>query len=135
MSRIPVTLRRLIVARADNRCEYCRLAQEGQAATFHIDHIKPVAAGGKTELNNLALACVGCSLYKGAQVTAVDPVTGEIVLLFNPRQDDWNRHFQWRDVKVVGRTPRGRATVAALKMNRDSILAIRREEKFWGRHP
>lgn len=30
-------LRRLVVERAGNRCEYCRLAQEGQEATFHID--------------------------------------------------------------------------------------------------
>ena len=57
-------LRLLVVNRAGNRCEYCRLSQEGQEATFHIDHITPKARGGLTEPKNLALACVSCSLRK-----------------------------------------------------------------------
>ncbi|MGM3305295.1 HNH endonuclease [Anabaena sp. WFMT] len=31
-----------------NKCEYYCLSQAGQAATFHIDHIIPVVAGGAT---------------------------------------------------------------------------------------
>ena len=49
-----------------NRCEYCLLAQAGQEATFHVDHVTPRVAGGPTIDGNLALACVGCSLRKGA---------------------------------------------------------------------
>jgi hypothetical protein len=41
--------------RADDCCEYCRLSQEWQEATFHVDHVKPKSAGGKTTSNNLAL--------------------------------------------------------------------------------
>lgn len=63
---IPASLRRLVVQRAGDRCEYCGLSQVGQAATFHIDHVIPIAAGGGTVAANLALACVSCSLYKGA---------------------------------------------------------------------
>ena len=59
---IPARLRREAIRRARDRCEYCRLAQTGQAATFHIDHIVPRAAGGRTISQNLALACVTCSL-------------------------------------------------------------------------
>ena len=58
MSDIPDRLRRLVVLRAGDRCEYCRLAQKGQEATFHIDHILPKVAGGWTAAANLALACV-----------------------------------------------------------------------------
>jgi hypothetical protein len=36
---------------------------------------------------------------------------------------------------VAGLTATGRATVAALSMNRSLILAIRREEAARGRHP
>ena len=61
MSAISIRLRRRVVFRAGDRCEYCQLAQEGQEATFHIDHIMPVTAGGPTVLENLALACVSCS--------------------------------------------------------------------------
>ena len=54
---ISATLRRQVIERAGNRCEYCRLAQTGQEATFHIDHVVPVVGGGKTAVENLALAC------------------------------------------------------------------------------
>jgi hypothetical protein len=40
------------------------LSQAEQAATFHIDHITPVVAGGATTADNLALACVSCLLGK-----------------------------------------------------------------------
>ena len=61
MNSIPAELRRLVIHRAGGRCEYCRLAQAGQEATFHVDHIIPSAAGGPTVAENLALACVSCS--------------------------------------------------------------------------
>lgn len=38
MSYISASLRKLVISRAGNRCEYCRLSQKGQEATFHIDH-------------------------------------------------------------------------------------------------
>lgn len=62
MRYIPTALHRFVVERAQNYCEYCGLAQAGQAATFHIDHVVPVVAGGETVAENLALACVSCSL-------------------------------------------------------------------------
>lgn len=68
MRYISDLLRRLVIERADNRCEYCGLSQVGQAATFHVDHVVPVVAGGETVAENLALACVSCSLRKGAKL-------------------------------------------------------------------
>lgn len=62
MSDIPPSLRDQVVLRAGNRCEYCGLSQVGQEAAFHVDHVVPRVAGGPTELDNLALACVSCSL-------------------------------------------------------------------------
>jgi hypothetical protein len=117
MSSIPARLRRLVIRRADNRCEYCRLSQVGQEATFHIDHIIPEAHGGETAEGNLALACVSCSLRKEARQTAVDAETGERVPLFHPRHDDWNEHFRWQGVEIEGKTPAGCGTVVVLKMN------------------
>lgn len=135
MKTIPAGLRRLVIQRAVHRCEYCKLSQEGQEATFHIDHVIPVAAGGETVAENLALACVSCSLRKAARQTAVDSQSGQEVALFHPRRDVWHEHFQWDGVHLVGLTATGRATVEALKMNRVLILAIRREEEAVGRHP
>jgi hypothetical protein len=135
MTRIPAALRRLVLRRARGRCEYCGLAQQAQEATFHIAHIRPVAARGLTGAENLAVACVSCSLRKEARRSAVDPQTGTRVPLYHPRRQRWGDHFRWQGVRVVGLTPTGRATVAALQMNRPLILPIRREEAARGRHP
>jgi HNH endonuclease len=132
---IPSLLRDLVILRSGNCCEYCRLSQLGQEATFHVDHVVPVAAQGKTESENLALACVSCSLHKAAKQVANDPDTGEDVPLFNPRRQSWSEHFRWEGVRVVGLSPTGRATVIALRMNRPGILSIREEEILLGRHP
>jgi hypothetical protein len=135
MATIPASLRRLVIQRADNRCEYCGISQIGQVATFHIDHIVPVIAGGETIAENLALACVSCSLRKGARQNLEDSETGEVVSIFNPRQQVWKEHFDWNGVQVVGLTATGRATVQALDLNRSTMLAIRAEEELLGRHP
>lgn len=135
MSAIPAVLRRLVIQRADSRCEYCGISQAGQVATFHIDHIVPSVAGGETSEGNLALACVSCSLRKGARQEIKDPVTGAKVSVFNPRQQDWKEHFSWHDVQISGLTKIGRATASALALNRPTMLAIRSEEALSGRHP
>jgi hypothetical protein len=135
MSEIPRALADEVILRAGSRCEYCGLSQLGQEATFHIDHVIPRAASGPTVIGNLALACVSCSLRKWAKQTAVDPVTGDEVALFNPRADIWAEHFGWDNERVVPLTPVGRATVDSLAMNRPAILVIRQEETVRGRHP
>ncbi len=135
MSDISPALHDEVVLRARNRCEYCQLSQLGQEAAFHIDHVTPRAAGGPTVASNLALACVSCSLRKWAKQTAIDPDTGEEVPLFDPRTQTWSEHFRWEEERVVPLTSTGRATVAALAMNRPIILAIRQEESARGRHP
>ena len=132
---IPANVRREVVQRAGNRCEYCGLSQAGQEAVFHVDHIIPIAADGPTELENLALACVSCSLRKGARRMVVDPESGQEVTLFDPRRDVWREHFRWENARVTGLTTSGRATVAALCFNRPLAVAIREEETHRLRHP
>jgi len=56
--QVPISLQRRVRLRAGDRCEYCRIAQASQEATFHVDHVVPRVAGGATSLENLALACV-----------------------------------------------------------------------------
>lgn len=135
MSHVRARLRRLVIHRAGNRCEYCRLSQLGQEATFHIDHINPESLGGAPESGNLALACVSCSLRKEARQSGVDPQTDKRVALFHPRRDEWTEHFRWDGVEIEGISAKGRATVQVLRMNRPSILAIREEEIMHGRFP
>lgn len=124
---VPIGVARQVRQRAEGRCEYCHLPQESQEAAFHIDHIQPLASGGKTVADNLALACVTCSLSKAARTAGRDPVTGDSVPLFHPRRDRWSQHFQWAENwKLVGLSAKGRATIRALKINRPEAVRIRR---------
>jgi hypothetical protein len=128
-------MRRVVAERARHRCEYCGLASVGQAATFHVDHIIPQVAGGLTASENLALACIHCSLRKSARQTAPDPQSGEMVPLFHPRRDSWAKSFRWDGAMLAGLTAAGRATVAALDLNSPEHLIIRGFESRLGRHP
>lgn len=135
MSSIPRRLTEQVIERAGNRCEYCLLSQVGQEATFHIDHVKPRINGGLTTLDNLALACVSCSLRKWAKESAIDPETGKEEYLFNPRNHQWSDHFCWENETLISRSSIGRTTIAALALNRSIMLSIRIEEAERGRHP
>jgi len=132
---IPVSIRRMVVQRAGNRCEYCMLAQAGQEAVFHMDHIIPEMDGGETVLENLALACVSCSLRKGARQSARDPLTRKLARLYHPRQHIWKNHFRIDGCRIAGITACGRVTVDLLKLNRANAQSIRLEESFFGRFP
>jgi hypothetical protein len=107
-----------VFARDEGRCQYCRLAQHGHGATFHIDHVHPRSRGGPTSTDNLVLQCPNCSLRKADKIAATDPATGQSVPLFHPLQQAWDEHFRLQsEGTCVGVTPIGRATVDALQMN------------------
>jgi hypothetical protein len=74
-------------------------------------------------------------LRKGARRTATDSESGAVQPLFHPREQRWADHFRWDGKQAVGITAIGRATIAALAMNRPIILAIRQEKATRGRHP
>ena len=52
-------------------------------------------------------------------MSGLDPETQEQVALFHPRKDRWVEHFAFARVtfELRGKTAKGRATVAQLKMN------------------
>jgi len=128
--------RRPVETRAQGRCEYCQTPAFIAPQGFNVDHIIPLSRGGLTELENLAFAC-GCNLYKANQVTARDPQSRRVVALFNPRKHKWQMHFTWSldRLCVEGKTASGRATVEALRLNRDELLNLRRLLMLIDQHP
>jgi HNH endonuclease len=124
-----------VADRAQGRCEYCRMHQSLQGATFHVEHIIPRSAGGSDSLDNFALACPGCNLKKSNRVSAVDPETGQSVPFFHPRQDQWSEHFDWAGQHVVPKTAVGRATLAALDLNHPRRILVRQAEAKFGLFP
>jgi 5-methylcytosine-specific restriction endonuclease McrA len=57
-TRPTVEIRRQVVERAENCCEYCLLHQDLAASTHQVDHVIAEKHGGQTSLDNLALSCM-----------------------------------------------------------------------------
>ena len=134
---LPAELRKQLEDVDDHCCAYCQTAQANSGQPMVVDHILPEAQGGETALHNLCFACRRCNEYKGAQTSAIDPLTGETASLFHPRRDRWQDHFAWDEsaILLVGLTHRGRATIVALNMNNPVIVAARRRWASVGWHP
>jgi hypothetical protein len=128
-------LRRQVIQRASDRCEYCLIHQDDAIARHQIDHVIADKHGGPTTLHNLALACVLCNIRKGSDLSSIDPETGEVATLFNPRTQEWSDCFRVEDVQIIGLKPEGRATVQLLQLNSFERIAERRELKRAGRFP
>src|SRR5207247_658441 len=96
-------VRELVRTRASNACEYCRIPQEATPVIpFHVEHIVSRQHGGTDDPATLALACDRCNAYKGPNLTSIDPDSGVMVALFNPRQDVWTDHFVLRHGHIRG---------------------------------
>lgn len=65
--QIPAKLRFDVMRRDNFRCHYC--GRTGEQVELEVDHIIPVAKGGKSELNNLVTACKECN--RGKRDTSV----------------------------------------------------------------
>jgi 5-methylcytosine-specific restriction endonuclease McrA len=137
MAAISDATRQQLFAEADYRCEYCRTSRRLIGMPLVSDHIIPKSAGGSDERDNLAAACYRCNEFKWAKTHATDPANGEVVPLFNPRQQTWAEHFTWTNggVHIAGLTSTGRATVIALRLNNEYVVESRALWIAQGWHP
>jgi hypothetical protein len=120
--------RRLVRQRAQGRCEYCRLPQAAQPfVAFHIEHIVAKQHGGSDDPENLCAACERCNSFKGPNLTGIDPETGKVERLFDPRHQAWHEHFELQGLLIVGLTATGRTTVEVLAMNEGRRVQLRAE--------
>ncbi len=136
-SHIPLELRWRVAEQARHRCGYCLTSEAIVGAPMEIDHLIPQSLGGLTEEDNLWLACSLCNDHKSDRIAALDPVSGQIVRLFDPRRQVWGEHFAWTAAGdwMIGLTPTGRATVAALNLNRPALVRARQAWVMVGWHP
>ena len=134
---IPEDVRAKVRAQAGNRCGYCLARQEYIPWTLEIEHIVPRSKGGIDKEENLWLACHSCNLHKSDQTHSYDPLSGRRVRLFNPRRQQWKRHFRWSEdgTLIIGQTACGRATVIALNLNNLVAVTVRRNRVAAGWHP
>jgi len=128
--------RRRIREQAGDCCEYCRIAGDDRYVSFEIDHIVALKHGGSDDDDNLCLACGPCNRAKGADVAMIDPLSGVATRLFNPRQQNWDEHFQVNpDASLSGRSPEGRVTALVLRMNEEERVEQRHGELLLGNYP
>jgi hypothetical protein len=136
-TRVGKRLRAQVLADAGSRCGYCRSSEEITGAPLEIEHMVPEALGGPTTRANLWAVCRYCNLLKSDRVAVPDPDTGVLVPLFNPRNQRWPDHFVWSvgGLQILGVTPSGRGTVAALALNRALLVRARAYWVSAGWHP
>ncbi|MEA3341270.1 MAG: HNH endonuclease signature motif containing protein [Chloroflexota bacterium] len=134
---IPRKLRQLVAQDARQRCGYCLTPRRIIGRPMVIDHLLPESEGGPTVRQNLWLACRRCNEFKSNRTHAVDPLTDATAPLFNPRDQSWSVHFAWNEdgTEIIGLTATGRATVVALQLNNDEIVAARSLWVQAGWHP
>lgn len=134
-SDISEELRAEVAGRAEHRCEYCLIHEEDAAFPHQIDHVISRKHGGSSAADNLAYACVVCNRNKGADIASIEPRTGKVVRLFNPRLDRWSDHFRLDDELIEARTEIGGATVPLLRLNAVERIAERWALQALGRYP
>jgi hypothetical protein len=102
-----------------------------------VEHIIPRVRGGESTADNLALSCQGCNNHKYDKIEGSDPAGGKVVPLYHPRRDRWRDHFVWSDdfTLLVGLSPTGRATIVAMRLNRETVVNLRRLLGRTGKHP
>ena len=130
---ISAEMRRMIRARAGGICEYCLVEEAGMPFRFHIDHVIAEKHDGPSLDHNLCLCCPDCNRAKGSDIST--QVNGRLVRLYNPRIDDWSRHFVLDNGLIRSRSLIGAATLKLLDINDEQRLARRRILQLAGRYP
>lgn len=131
---ISAKLRRLVIERAENTCEYCLIHEDDTFFGCQIDHIISEKHGGLTESENLALSCTFCNLYKGSDIASVSSA-GELVRFFDPRTDQWSEHFALDGAIIKASTAIGEVTARILQFNSHERQLERKALIEVGRYP
>lgn len=129
--------RRQIAEEAKYRCGYCQTQEVVSGIPLTVEHITPKAKGGSDDSANLWLSCRLCNEKKGTLIEAMNPETGDLVSLFNPRTQMWADHFTWSEdgIRIIPKTIVGRMTIDVLSLNDELGVRARAIWVKAGYHP
>lgn len=131
---IDATLRAFVRERARRRCEYCRLHEsDAEYLAFHVEHVIAKKHGGTDNPEMLCYACSECNFANGSNIAGI--LRGNLYPLFNPRTQNWTRHFEWEQTTLIGKTATGMVTSQVLNINKSSRLMLRENLLFEARFP
>lgn len=116
-----------VASRARHICEYCHAPEVVFNFPFEVEHIIPLSRKGSNDLENLALSCRSCNLYKSNSIAGFDEFTRQEVEFYNPRKDIWTQHFSIDETtgEVKSLSEIGRITVSSLRINSLAQIAAR----------
>lgn len=87
-----------VLKRDSFTCQYC--GGKAPDIVLHIDHIKPVSAGGGNDIMNLITSCQPCNLGKGARRiddrSAIEKQSAQLEEL-SQRHEQLSMMMEWRD--------------------------------------
>ena len=135
MSYISKKVRSLVISRAGNRCEYCRVLDYLVGFDYHIEHIIGIQHGGTDDLSNLAYACSYCNWKKGPNLSTILYVGGELIPLYNPRSQNWFDHFEVKRGEIIALSTIAEGTIKLLELNQSSRVEARFEMLIAGCYP
>ncbi len=125
--KVPASLRKATAQRAVNRCEFWRLPAGDSYYGIHVDHVISLKHGGETILNNLAYCCPDCNRNKGSDLGTFLNSESELIRFFNPRQDEWNHHFDMDESGMIyHKTIVGAATINIFLFNHPDRIIERK---------
>jgi hypothetical protein len=105
-TRIPIsrTIRFAILHRDKFSCQYC--GAKAPDVILHIDHVIPVAQGGKNETGNLVTACFDCNMGKrDKMVRHVPAVSAEFIAQLAAEQAELEAEWR-RDMEAEAKRER-----------------------------
>ena len=129
------SIKKLVIARADYRCEYCRVPAYLSNFDYHIEHIIGLQHGGPNTQSNLAYCCSTCNWKKGPNISTILEMNGALIPLFNPRTQNWHEHFSSFNGKIEPKTIIGEATIKLLELNTPEKIEERFEMILSGFYP
>ena len=116
-------LRAFVRERAGRRCEYCRLHEDdADFLSFHVKHVVAKQHGGTNEPDLLCYARSERNWSKGPNLSGF--IGGKIHPLFNPRKQNWKRHFRWERATLIGKTKTGKVKGRVLNINEPSRVML-----------
>ncbi len=105
------------------RCGYCGVREADVGAELTVDHFQPRSRGGADDADNLVYCCHACNEFKGDFWEPDAPLR-----LLHPLRDAPAAHLvEEPDGTLRGLTETGSAHIDRLRLNRDPLVAYRRE--------
>lgn len=116
-----------IIGDSKGLCEYCQNQVAFSFSPFSIELLNRRINFGKPTIENMIYICQSCSNYRNFSANGFDTISGKNSTLFNPRTDEWSKHFTWSDDFnfLIGLTSKGRTTIEKMQLNRETLIKYR----------